>query len=162
MPVENKSTSKLTARQKAFIQYYLQSGNALQSYIRAGYSEKTAVNSASRLLLNSVIREEISRVQREEFQKNVATSEEVMDFFSRVMRGEVKDQFGLETSVADRIKAAQELAKRTIDIDNRIKGVGDPVVEIRLDCQQEFFHKKWAACRYLPDKWHPQNAKIQG
>ena len=63
----------------------------------------------------------------------MATSEEVMDFFSRVMRGEVKDQFGLETSVADRIKAAQELAKRTIDIDNRIKGVGDPVVEIRLD-----------------------------
>ena len=124
---------QLTHRQKMFIQYYLQTGNATQAYIQAGYAERTAHNSSSRLLAKSVIQTEISRLQREEFEKNVATSEEVMDFFSRVMRGEVKDQFGLETSVADRIKAAQELAKRTIDIDNRIKGIGENVVEIKLD-----------------------------
>lgn len=83
--------------------------------------------------MKSYILEEIKRAQALEFKKNVATSEEVMDFFSRVMRGEVKDQFGLETSVADRVKAAQELAKRTIDIDNRIKGIADNTIEIKLD-----------------------------
>ena len=130
---ENKKERPLNPRQQAFIQYYMQTGNALQSYIRAGYSEKTAVNSASRLLTKSVIRAEIQRIKSEEFKKNVATSEEVMDFFSRVMRGEVKDQFGLETSVADRIKAGQELAKRTIDIENRKLGLGENTIEIRLD-----------------------------
>ena len=85
------------------------------------------------MLAKTTIKEEITRIQKEEFQRNVATSEEVMDFFSRVMRGEVKDQFGLETSVAVRVKAAQELAKRTVDIDNRRLGLGDNVLEIRLD-----------------------------
>ena len=35
--------------------------------------------------------------------------------------------------MADRIKAAQELAKRTVDIDNRIKGIADNTIEIKLD-----------------------------
>lgn len=126
--------SQITPRQKLFIQYYLQTGNASQSYIMAGYKQTKAVRQNARALMSkSYILEEIKRAQALEFQKNVATSEEVMDFFSRVMRGEVKDQFGLETSVADRVKAAQELAKRTVDIDNRIKGIADNTIEIKLD-----------------------------
>lgn len=131
---KNKIEQKrLTARQLSFIQYYLQLGNATQAYIKAGFSGKAARQNAQSLLSKTYIQEKILECQREAYAKNVATSEEVMDFFSRVMRGEVKDQFGLETSVADRIKAAQELAKRTIDIDNRIKGIADNTIEIKLD-----------------------------
>lgn len=128
-------SNKLTEKQQKFILEYIKTGNAVQSYIAAGYQARymESAASASRLLKNVKIQSEISRLKKEEFQKNVASSEEVMDFFSRVMRGEVKDQFGLETSVADRIKAAQELAKRTVDIDNRIKGIADNTIEIKLD-----------------------------
>ena len=128
-------SNKLTEKQQKFVLEYIKTGNAVQSYMAAGYQTRymESAASASRLLKNVKIQSEISRLKKEEFQKNVASSEEVMDFFSRVMRGEVKDQFGLETSVADRIKAAQELAKRTVDIDNRIKGIADNTIEIKLD-----------------------------
>ena len=126
---------KLTPKQQKFIQEYIKLGNATQAYIAAGYvcSYRTAGTKSHELVKKAEIANEINRIQREEFKKNTATSEEVMDFFSRVMRGEVRDQFGLETSVADRIKAAQELAKRTIDIDNKKLGLGDNTIEIRLD-----------------------------
>lgn len=129
---------RLNPKQQAFILEYIRLGNATQAYINAGYAcnYKTAKTNSNNLLSKNVIQEEIRRLRKEDFQKNVATSEEVMDFFSKVMRGEVKDQFGLETSVADRIKAGQELAKRTIDIDNKKLGLGDNVLEIRLDWRQ--------------------------
>ena len=38
-----------------------------------------------------------------------------MEYLTRVMRGEEKDQFDLEISIAERTKAAQELAKRIVD-----------------------------------------------
>lgn len=128
-------SNKLTEKQQKFILEYIKTGNAVQSYIAAGYiaNYQSAGVNAARLLKNAKVITEINNLKKEEFQKNVATSEEVMDFFSRVMRGEVKDQFGLETSVADRIKAAQELAKRTVDIDNRIKGIAGNTIEIKLD-----------------------------
>lgn len=65
--------------------------------------------------------------------ETVATAQEVMSYFTSVMRGEVKDQFGLEAPLSERTRAAQELAKRTIDIENRQRGNADQVVEIKLD-----------------------------
>ena len=42
----------------------------------------------------------------------VADANEVLQFYSAVMRGEVKDQFGMDASLSDRLKAADSLAKR--------------------------------------------------
>ena len=56
-----------------------------------------------------------------------------MEYLSKVMRGEVKDQFGLEAPLSERTKAAVELAKRTVDLDNKLNGKADAVVEIKLD-----------------------------
>lgn len=69
--------------------------------------------------------------------RSVADAEEVMEYFSSVMRGEVKDQFGLDAPLSERTRAAQELAKRTIDIENRANGKADNVVEIKLDWSRE-------------------------
>ena len=55
------------------------------------------------------------------------------------MRGEVKDQFGLDPSLSDRINAAKEIARRTIDVelksgDNNRLDVEDlvPLAELLL------------------------------
>lgn len=77
---------------------------------------------------------EINRVITEELKpETVATANEVMTYFTAVMRGEVKDQFGLEAPLSERTRAAQELAKRTIDIQNRQNGTADQTIEIKLD-----------------------------
>ena len=100
---------KLTRRQRAFAEAYIQCGNATEAARRAGYSEKNADVTGARLLRNVSISEYIDRRTRAQDEAQVASSDEVMRFFSSVMRGEVKDQFGLDASLADRINAGKEL-----------------------------------------------------
>ena len=69
--------------------------------------------------------------------ETVATAEEVMAYFTAVMRGELNDQFGLDAPLAERTRAAQELAKRTIDVENRAKGNADVNVAIKLDWNRD-------------------------
>ena len=45
-------------------------------------------------------------------EKRIASADDVLQFLSDVMAGRVKDQFGLDASLQDRIKAGQELMKR--------------------------------------------------
>ena len=44
--------------------------------------------------------------------KLIADANEVLEFFTNVMRGNVKDQFGLDSSLSDRLNAGKELMKR--------------------------------------------------
>ena len=74
--------SKLTEKQRRFIDYYVETANATESAIKAGYSEKTA------------------------------SQDEVLEYLTRVMRGQEKDQFDLEASLQDRTKCAELLGKR--------------------------------------------------
>lgn len=91
-------------------------------------------NAAYRMLNQPNVKWEINRVITEELKpETVATADEVMTYFTAVMRGEVKDQFGLEAPLSERTRAAQELAKRTIDIQNRQNGTADQTIEIKLD-----------------------------
>lgn len=91
-------------------------------------------NTAYTMLNQPNIKAEIDRVITEELKpETVATAQEVMSYFTAVMRGEITDQFGLEAPLAERTRAAQELAKRTVDIENRRKGEADQVVSIKLD-----------------------------
>ena len=54
----------------------------------------------------------IKRRIEEQEAARVADANEVLQFYSAVMRGEVKDQFGIDASLSDRLKAADSLAKR--------------------------------------------------
>lgn len=131
-------SNKLSPKQQAFCEYYLESSNATQAAIKAGYSEKGVRVTASHLLTNINIQEEISRLREEMHNENIASAQEVMEYFSKVMRGEIKDQFGLDAPLSERTKAAQELAKRTVDLDNRAQGKAtDAVVQIKLDWSRD-------------------------
>lgn len=123
----------LNARQEAFCYYYVETHNGTQAAIKAGYKQSTADQQASRLLTKYKIKEKIAELTREQQKASIATAQEVMEYFTKVMNGEIKDQFGLEAPLAERTKAAQELAKRTVDLDNRAKGAVDTKIEIKLD-----------------------------
>lgn len=102
----------MNVRQKAFADYYIETGNATQSYIKAGYSKTGADRSASKLLRNAEISAYIAERTKPTEQKRIATADEVMEFLTAVMKGEVKDAFGLDASLADRTAAAREIMKR--------------------------------------------------
>lgn len=52
----------------------------------------------------------------------VADANEVIEFYTAVMRGEVKDQFGLDASLSDRLKAGDSLMKRYAAAADKNKG----------------------------------------
>lgn len=127
----------LNPRQKKFCQYYVELGNGSQAALKAGYKETTAPWQAAQLLQKPHIKAEIDRLNQPQEGKRIATAQDVMEFFTKMMNGEIKDQFGLDASNSDKIKAAQEIAKRTVDIDNRVAGKADAVVQIKLDWDRE-------------------------
>ena len=123
----------LTKKQLEFCLSYVECGIIKEAAIRAGYSEKTAQEQGSRLLKIKGVKDKIYALQHDASKCRIATATEVMDFFTKVMNGEVQDQFGIEASLGDRLKAANELAKRTVDIEQRATEKSDNEIHIKLD-----------------------------
>lgn len=98
--------------------------------MKAGYSEKTARAIGCENLTKENIQAYIGERIRPTEEKLIATGDEVMEFLTAVMRGEVKDAFELPPSLADRKDAAKELAKRTVDLDAK-KGDIDIIKNMR-------------------------------
>lgn len=124
----------LTPKQKAFADYYIETGNATEAARRAGYSKKTAYSIGDENLKKPVISAYIKSRMAEIDAGRIATADEVMKFYTSVMRGEVKDQFGLDAQIADRLSAGKELMKRFAAVDDRQKDALD-----RLDALFEEF-----------------------
>ena len=120
--LQTNTGHKLTIKEDLFIDKYIESGNARQAMLDAGYSPKYPDQYANQVLKKLYIQDEIKFRQDLRKQESIATGQQVMEFFTKVMNGEVRDQFGLESTLADRLKAANELARRTVDIENKLKG----------------------------------------
>lgn len=104
---------KLTPKQKAFCDYYIETGNASEAYKKAGYKDfKSAGVQGSKNLKKPNIAAYLNERMSQQDKKRVADADEVIAFYTAVMRGEVKDQFGLEASLSDRLNAGKELMKR--------------------------------------------------
>lgn len=121
----------LTPKQRAFADYYIECGNATEAAKRAGYSENNVGVNAAKTLKNPNVSAYIAERMEEQTKKRVADANEVIEFYTAVMRGEVKDQFGLDSSLSDRLKAADSLAKR-LAIAEQNQGGGD-VVRVIVD-----------------------------
>lgn len=102
----------MTPKQKKFCEFYVQSGNATDAARKAGYSPKTAEVIGLENLRKPGIKAYIAEIVGDQDKKRVADAAEVLEFYSAVMRGEVKDQFGLDASLTDRLKAGDALMKR--------------------------------------------------
>ena len=105
----------LSINQKQFCEYYVKNGNATESAKLAGYSEKTAYAIGSDNLNKVEIKQYIQELTQPEEKSRIADAREILEFLSNTMRGEVKDAFGLDAGLQDRIKAGVELAKRIVD-----------------------------------------------
>ena len=128
----------LTPKQKVFAEEYIKCGNATEAARKAGYSEKAARQIATENLSKPSISEYIRQRTEQMDAQRVASADEVMRFFSSVMRGEVMDQFGLEASLDTRLSAGKELMRRYNAVKND-DGRIDRVAQImaRLDAEAE-------------------------
>ena len=104
----------LTPKQRAFADYYIECGNATEAARKAGYKGNNITLGAvgAENLKKPQIAAYIAEIVKPAEKKRIADAEEVIEFYTAVMRGEVKDQFGLDASLSDRLKAGDSLMKR--------------------------------------------------
>ena len=134
---EKELKKQLNKKQMDFVLEYLKTNNITKSEIKAGYSKKTAAVQGSRLLTNVKIASYVEAVNERMESDKIADIQEVMEYFTSVMRGEKKDQFDLDPTLSDRTKAASELAKR-LDIREKtinVNGVVNIIDNIPEDAE---------------------------
>ena len=134
----NEEYDKLTEKQKRFIDYYIETANATESARLAGYkakSDKAMGNIGSENLekLGVFIQEKLKQKE----QSRIASQDEVLEYLTRVMRGEEKDQFDLDASLQDRTKCAELLGKRWGTFKEKIEHSGTIPVVISGDDELE-------------------------
>ena len=95
---------KLNARQKSFCEFYVASGNATESAIKAGYSEKYTNKNVSKIRQNTAVQEYIKELQEKAKTNRIMTAVERREFLTEVIKN------GNE-KVQDRLKALDILNK---------------------------------------------------
>lgn len=119
---------KLTPKQKAFAEYYIETGNATEAARKAGYKGKNLNRIASENLSKLDIKSYIDEKMKELEDQRIAKADEVLKYLTRVIRGEETEQvvvtenigdfmsearvINKELSAKDKIKAAELLGKR--------------------------------------------------
>lgn len=71
----------------------------------------------------------IEQRMKDEEAKKIASADEVVKFYTAVMRNQVKDQFGLEASLESRLDAAKELMKRYNVVKDKPEDNGVQIVD---------------------------------
>lgn len=119
---EKIKEKKLTPKQQIFIDEYLISLNASDAALKAGYSKKTADRIGHENLKKLEIKNAIQTRLKEKESERVASQNELMEFLTRVVRGEEKDLIVSKSTdgsdsikktclVKDKLKAVEILAK---------------------------------------------------
>ena len=106
---------KLNARQKAFCEFYVASGNATDAAIKAGYKEKNARFIGSENLTKANIKKYIEELQEKAKGNRIMTAIERREFLTKMILKE-------ETKDTDRLKA--------LDILNKMDGEYTQKVEV--------------------------------
>lgn len=118
------ATKKLSKKEEKFVIEYVRTGNATQSAINAGYSERSARQTACRMLTKDYILKAIDELVKEMNSEKIADAEEVMMLLTEIARGETVEQNAfidkngnpviVETKVKEkeRVKALELLGKR--------------------------------------------------
>lgn len=106
---------KLSIREQKFVALYLEYGDPTKAVVEAKFNTTAPKQYAKKLLAKPKIQKELNRQMDLFMNECIASSSEIMNFYTLAMRGQIKDQFGLDATLADRLKAAEALAKRQID-----------------------------------------------
>ena len=116
--------SRLNDKQKAFADYYIESLNAYESAIRAGYSENYAKSQSYKLLDNVGIKNYIDERMASKDDYRIASQDEILQILTDIARGITEEevvqfsQLGEELrttrkpTIKDRMKASELLGKR--------------------------------------------------
>ncbi len=100
-----KNQKRLSRKQTAFVEHFIQCFNASEAARRAGYSERSARNQAHRLMTN----EDLLKSIDERLEKLKVGTDDLLVRLARIARGESVD--GREVTVREILKALELIGK---------------------------------------------------
>lgn len=133
---------KLTPKQQAFADFYIETGNASESALKAGYSEGYAKTHVYKLLENARVKVYIDKRMEEIESKRIMDRVEALELLTEIGRGEMTEEVVVSTpmgaqkviktpDIRERQRAITELLKR------HMAGVSDELKEELLKVQVE-------------------------
>lgn len=128
---------RLDFREARFIDAYMVNYDGKEAVEKAGYKVKNKTAKARDLLKKDYIADEIAYRTELYASECIADRQEVLEYFTAVMRGEVKDQFDLDAPLSERTACAKELKKVLIDDVEKGKQVQAQQVIVNIDMSRE-------------------------
>ena len=123
--------AEMTAKQKLFCDEYLIDLNATQAAIRAGYSEKNARVIAAQNLSKLNIQEYISERMAEKEDNLIAKQDEVLRYFTSVLRGESRSSV-----LARQFDGSEKVIEKPPDEKEKLKAAENLAKRYGLDCEE--------------------------
>lgn len=120
----------MTARQISFCLAYAGSGNATQSAIEAGYSEKTAYSAGQRLLKNVDVQNYLKELKDQNASNKIADAKEMQEVLTSIIRQEMEEENivvegcgdGVSEAVIKKKKSSHKDVLKAIDLLGRMQG----------------------------------------
>ena len=102
-----RRAGRLTERQRRFADLYLELGNAAEAAERAGFKRSYAQGAKRQPAVQAYMQQRLQDAR----QRHIASADEVLEFLTEVMRGEI-DGERPEKNSSPRMKAAELLGRR--------------------------------------------------
>lgn len=110
----------MNPKQKAFANYYIETGNAYQSAVKAGYSNNYAKGNAIKLLENVSVKKYIDEQMKKLEDEQIAKADEVLKLLSRIIRDEETEEVIVMKNIGDFMNEPVKIDKK-LDAKDRIK-----------------------------------------
>lgn len=110
----------MNPKQKAFANYYIETGNAYQSAVKAGYSINYAKGNAIKLLENVSIKKYIDEQMKKLEDEQIAKADEVLKLLTRIIRDEETEEVIVMKNIGDFMNEPVKIDKK-LDAKDRIK-----------------------------------------
>lgn len=131
---------RLSPKEDRFISLYIKYADATQAAKEAGYTVRAEIKNkeaqyvkiGKKQLAKDYIRDEIAYRSEEFRNAQIADTNEVLMYLTKVMRGEIKDQFNLEASLQERTSAAKELNRRLHELETATESASGKEVHLVL------------------------------
>ncbi len=130
----------LNVKQEAFCLHYAKTGNATESYKKAGYNAKSdgaIYANANRLLKNDKVKARLAELAEELTSEKIANIKEVQERLTSILRGEIQEEqvvvegcgdgvseakiIKRQPQLKDVIKAGETLAKMQGGFENKVQ-----------------------------------------
>lgn len=139
------SKKKLSPQEQRFCDLYIETSNAKEAALKAGYSATYATSGIYKLMERDYIKAYIAKRMKEIEEASICSLTEIQQFRTKVIRNEEKDAVELKNLyIGDRLKAAEQLEK-ALNIQKEYEESKQGIFENNifhtdLDCIADCFH----------------------